>query len=293
MDATMGSRGWRPRRGHPLHRGPRGVDGLPGLDVGSVRGFGGHTHFGLRRAEFAITCRGLPQTLPDRDTWWIAFPENLIRRVRRSLLYVHEYADVPLSSILDAVKPGRRPGLTPSCQQASFCYPIAAVICGWGKPTPSSSRSLLRAGPSRSDAHPGPQAGRLRGCIEYRSDLFDTTMEELSRGFERYVAAGAAQPDLAVADLDWRGDAARLEQANSTASPYESERGVLDVFRAFLHLDLRPRRHDGARSLTYGELDTASNRLAQHLREPGVDRDLAWPWPCHGPSTTWSRSWGC
>ena len=100
-----------------------------------------------------------------------------------------------------------------------------------------------------------------------------------------FVATALAEPDRALVELDrdrpGEPDRALQDSKGPETVTRRARRFRVVLERRSCHAGDRGAGR-GGRSLTYGELDTASNRLAQHLRargvEPGSRVAVALPW---------------
>ncbi|MEM9257766.1 MAG: amino acid adenylation domain-containing protein, partial [Pseudomonadota bacterium] len=124
-----------------------------------------------------------------------------------------------------------------------------------------------------------PGADGVRLSLEYATDIFDPgTMERLSAMLLRLLGAAVEAPETLVADLPLMDKAERHQVValfNDTAVDYPQDQTVVDLFCA--RATERPDAVavvDGERTLTYGALDAASNRLARHLISLGVGPEV-------------------
>ncbi len=120
--------------------------------------------------------------------------------------------------------------------------------------------------------------GGLSGTIEHATDLFDaTTVDRLIAGFERLLAATAADPDLRVAELPLLSSGERqqvLTEWNDTGEEGWEGPVTFLVERWCREQPDAPAVVDAAgRTLTWGELGERSGRLAGFLRSLGVGPD--------------------
>ncbi|CRK56701.1 Malonyl CoA-acyl carrier protein transacylase [Alloactinosynnema sp. L-07] len=93
----------------------------------------------------------------------------------------------------------------------------------------------------------------------------------------RVLAAGLADPDAPVGDIDLRSDADRaiLARINDTAVPFADTATLPDLFaRTVAAKPHAPAVHTGDTTLTFAELDARVSALAGALRERGVGRDM-------------------
>jgi amino acid adenylation domain-containing protein len=118
------------------------------------------------------------------------------------------------------------------------------------------------------------EGGRLRGGLEYSSDLFDrATMLRLASQFGVLLEAALGDPGLRLDDLPVLEEGLRhqiLAEWNDHGRAFP-ERGVPELFEE--QAALRPDAVAavfGMERLTYGELDRRANRLANFLRRLGV-----------------------
>jgi amino acid adenylation domain-containing protein len=120
--------------------------------------------------------------------------------------------------------------------------------------------------------------GRVTLECRYNSDLFDAAT--IARWLEAYEAAlrgMTADPGSRILALPIlpRADRTALEAWNGERLPYPADRTVAELIeeQARRTPDAVAVEHEG-RSLTFAELDRASNRLAHRLRGLGVKRDV-------------------
>ncbi|WP_407562711.1 amino acid adenylation domain-containing protein [Streptomyces sp. 184] len=122
-------------------------------------------------------------------------------------------------------------------------------------------------------AAPGEQ---MSFKLDYRPDLFDRAAAQ--KVFERLVRVLeqiAADPAAPVGRIDMVAAADRgrvVEEWNATGTPLPGA-SVPEMFAAHaVRSPDAPAVSDGARTLSYGELDAASGRFAAHLTAAGVRR---------------------
>ncbi|HYG65086.1 MAG TPA: amino acid adenylation domain-containing protein, partial [Thermoanaerobaculia bacterium] len=115
--------------------------------------------------------------------------------------------------------------------------------------------------------------------VEYSTDLFDaTTIRRFVGSFQTLLTAAAANPAARLADLPLMNELERrqvLGEWNDTAVAFPREMPVTRLVEA--RAAAAPESVaivDGARVLTYGELNRRANRLARYLRclDLGADR---------------------
>ncbi|TDE33705.1 hypothetical protein E1295_37885, partial [Nonomuraea mesophila] len=138
---------------------------------------------------------------------------------------------------------------------------------------------MMFAGGSRNALHLQVVDGPDGPAVSLRLDpaaLDRDTATRFAGGLRALLRHAAGNPGVRLADLDvLPGDERRLMLTgwNDTAAAYPAGATLLGLFAA--QVDARP---DGpavtfeGRSLTYAELDAASDRLAHRLRQAGVER---------------------
>jgi amino acid adenylation domain-containing protein len=150
-------------------------------------------------------------------------------------------------------------------QPAGLCLQITAMLC---------------AGPDlRLIAICGSDGERLVASLAFDPARHRReTVEGLAEGVRCVLTAAAADPSATLGGIELlpgRERARVLRQFNDTAVPAPTE-CVHELFAQ--HARSAPERTavtDGARSLTYGELDASANRLARRLRAAGVGPEVA------------------
>ncbi|HWN42377.1 MAG TPA: amino acid adenylation domain-containing protein, partial [Thermoanaerobaculia bacterium] len=121
--------------------------------------------------------------------------------------------------------------------------------------------------------------GRIRGSLEYATELFDAaTIERVLRHLRTLLAGAVALPETLLSALPLLDLAERrqlLEEWNATRVVFP--RGVLihELFEAqAATAPKRPAITFDGETLTYRELDERANRLAHHLRRLGVGPEV-------------------
>ncbi|TCK00105.1 non-ribosomal peptide synthase/polyketide synthase [Nocardia alba] len=207
--------------------------------------------------------------------------ETALDAVRAGDLDALSHADIPFEQVVEAVDPARARNRHPLFQ-------VALVLQNFT--VPALEAAGLRAKPVDFDA---PVAkfdlqftlgefddidGRANGMaieIAYATDLFDeSSVAVLARRFTQVLAAVVADPTVVVGDiqlLSAEEQQRTLHDWSSTGESVAAADTMVDRFARLAALD------PGAvavkadeRTLTYGELDAWSNRLARRLIAAGV-----------------------
>jgi amino acid adenylation domain-containing protein len=198
--------------------------------------------------------------------------DQLLGEVRTSLLDALQHADVPFEHLVEMLAPPR----------ATSHEPLVQVVCDWVDEPPERWR-LAGTNARLRDIEPATakfdlwlsvrrRGDDVRARLEYREDLFTRpAIERLADRLVTVLCSVTADPGRPVATVTVLPPA-EAEQVvarwNDTAVPGEAG-SVLDRIRGHGGIALR----HGTRSLTYGQLLDAADRLAGHLRASGLGTD--------------------
>ncbi|MFD1079519.1 non-ribosomal peptide synthetase, partial [Longispora fulva] len=205
----------------------------------------------------------------------------LLERVRRTDLDAYAHQDVPFERLVEALNPER------SVQH----HPLFQVVLAFGSGAASTLELPGLQGPAQvlqtevakfdlglylkeSFAGEGTPDG-ISGVLEYATDIFDrSTVENLVARLVRVLEQVAADPELTVGAVETVTPAERhrvMTEFNDTAVPRPDDLCVHEAFdeRAGRVPDAVAVLSDQG-SLTYAELGTRANRLANHLVALGV-----------------------
>ncbi|WDE09277.1 non-ribosomal peptide synthetase [Thalassomonas viridans] len=111
----------------------------------------------------------------------------------------------------------------------------------------------------------------------YNTSLFsEQTIAGYADGFIHFIGQALAGPqqDINALSMVSPAQALLLESWNQTDSPGDGDTSILDVFEQ--HAATSPRQLaacDGSRSLTYGQLAEATDKLACYLIEQGLEQE--------------------
>ncbi|WP_040721884.1 non-ribosomal peptide synthetase, partial [Nocardia veterana] len=202
---------------------------------------------------------------------------DLLRAVREHDLGAFAHADVPFERLVEVLDPPRSQAHHPLFQVALFFQNLAPVALELGDSTVAEVRLDTAVNPFDLQV---TVTEREIG-FTYSTELFDrASIEALSSRFLRVLAAVVADPDRIVGDIDLfaAGERTRvLAEWNDSAHIRFGAELLLDEFEAQAASApqlpaLRYIPDDGSAPtvLTYGELDSRSNRLARHLIAAGV-----------------------
>jgi amino acid adenylation domain-containing protein len=200
---------------------------------------------------------------------------ELLARVRETSLAAHTHQDLPFEKLVEGLAPERSLAHAPLfqvmlvLQNAPFEDPEIRDL--------QMRRVSTGAVTSRFDLTLGleEREGGLSGTVEYSTDLFDaTTIDRLTAGFERLLAAGMATPEASALALPFLSEAESaqiLTEWNDTRAAVPEGLRLHDLFAA-----PAAQRPDAVAavfeetSLTYGALADRAAALAGRLRAAGA-----------------------
>jgi amino acid adenylation domain-containing protein len=199
---------------------------------------------------------------------------EVVRRVKRSALGAYAHQDLPFEQLVDRLRVVRDTSRTPVFQ-AMFALQTsrpekqsfgAAIIECLPPPFEVSKFDIALELIEGADG--------LRGTLEYDAALFDrSTIERFSEHFVVLLEAALASPDEPFARLPLMREAElhRVVRAwNDVARPFDETPVHVAFERQARRAPEQTAIVDGARQLTYRELNTRANRLARVLRRRGV-----------------------
>jgi amino acid adenylation domain-containing protein len=206
---------------------------------------------------------------------------EFLARTNDIILGAHFHQDLPFGMLVDAIRPERDASRNPLFQISFTLQQTAPEAVALGDL--SVEFVPLTVGTARFDlafqiTELPPNGFKL--WIEYSTELYDQArMERLFRHYETVLRAVLRDPDTRLSQLellDPGEKTALLNAFNDTFAEYSTKALCLhELFER--QADARP-GHPAARfegvDLTYGELETRANRLANHLRDLGVGPDV-------------------
>jgi amino acid adenylation domain-containing protein len=204
---------------------------------------------------------------------------ELLRRSWRLSLETAARQDIPFDLVVEAVQPERDLAYNPLFQ-ASFSFhdsPLGELAF------PGLAAELtegLSNGSAKFDLNAIgiPRGERITLLWETAAALFDrsTALRRLGH-FQTLLAGFAEHPGARIAELPLLTPEERLQIAewSGTEAAFRRGAGVHELFEA--RADAAPEAlavAGAGRSLTYGELEAAANRLARRLRGLGVGPEV-------------------
>jgi amino acid adenylation domain-containing protein len=205
---------------------------------------------------------------------------QLLERVRDTALGAYAHQDMPFDRLVEELRPERSPSYNPLFQvlfslqgAASRTFelsglqlqPLSGVV---GTTAKFDLSFFLLEGPDS-----------LGGRIEYNTDLFDSqTIERMLQHYLKLLENGLAYPDRPMSKLDLLEDAERkqvLVDFNQTAAEFPVDICLHDfVAKQAEETPKAVAVVSGDERLTYAELNTRANRLANFLVKKGAGPDV-------------------
>ena len=211
---------------------------------------------------------------------------ELLGQVRQRSLAAYEHQDVPFEVLVDRLNPSR----------SLSHHPLIQVMLAWQNPANASGSEPavgdVQAAAQMAETHTARMdlvfalgerydaedawAG-IGGSVEFRTDVFDAgTIEVIVGRLERILAAMTADPDQRLSSIDVldTDEHARLDELGNLAALTAPARIAGSIPEVFAHQvarvpDAAAVTFEG-RSMSYRELDEASNRLAHLLTGHGA-----------------------
>ncbi|QXJ23365.1 amino acid adenylation domain-containing protein [Actinomadura graeca] len=201
----------------------------------------------------------------------------VLDRVRDKALAAYDNQDAPFERLVELLNPERSTAYNPLFQ-VGFTWQSNARL-DVDLPGARASLEGVRTGTAKFDlefsfAH-DPDGQGLLCQLEYATDLFDReTIEGIAARFARVLRQVVADPGLPAATVDVLGPAERdwlLTGVNAAAGPPAEPATIPDLFQRHVtaHPDATALVH-GDHTLTYRDLDTRADQLAQTLIGRGV-----------------------
>ncbi|HVB38237.1 MAG TPA: amino acid adenylation domain-containing protein, partial [Vicinamibacterales bacterium] len=205
---------------------------------------------------------------------------ELVERVRRTCLDAYDHSDVPFELIVDAAVPERELGRSPLFQVMLVLQTV---------PAGPLEMSGLRVEPIHLSTASAKfdltwtfeeRDGRLRGLVEYNTDIFDpATIARLGESYLTVLAAAAGDAGLRVSALPIVSEAQRRQlqrlAGNEASHGHPDDPPVHWFFERCVRvtpdrtaLIYRDRRW------TWADLNRRANQLARLLRAHGVGREV-------------------
>ncbi|RSM47392.1 non-ribosomal peptide synthetase [Amycolatopsis balhimycina DSM 5908] len=199
----------------------------------------------------------------------------LLKQVRAALRGAIDHVELPFERVVELVNPPRSPAHTPLFQTMFAWVPTMHDLLELPGVTVESLD--VEHAPAKFDLALGlaDEHGDVRGHLDYAVALFDhATAERYARYLVRLLDQLATRPDADIASYELLDDAERHEILTAwSTGPRPNRRPGGLVERFTTHAGTTPDAPAlvcDDRTLTYGELDRRSTKLANALRRRGA-----------------------
>ncbi|HEY4458904.1 MAG TPA: amino acid adenylation domain-containing protein [Pseudonocardiaceae bacterium] len=202
----------------------------------------------------------------------------LLDQVRRTCLDAFAHQDLPFERLVDALRPDRSLSHSPVVQVFFDLQNTPAGDVDWPglRMRPFAGGAELLGTTAKFDLSVSLREtpSGLEGTVEYNTDLFTaSTVRRLAGHYRTLLADAVSRPGEPLRTVSMMTGAERdlVLAAGTPATPTEPGPSLPDLIER--HARTRPDAIAVAsadRSLTYGALNAAANRLARLLRERGV-----------------------
>ncbi|MFZ6659098.1 amino acid adenylation domain-containing protein [Undibacterium sp. TJN19] len=204
---------------------------------------------------------------------------ELLKRTRQMALDAYAHQDIPFERLVEELNPARSLSYSPLFQ-VMFVLQNAPMDVQKLDGLSVSTMESPEEGIARFDLHlaMGEINNQLSGRIDYNSDLFDRSrIVQFVEHLENLLKAIVAGPDLAVSRIDYLSAEERQRQLltlNDTSKAFPQDATLKALFEEQVARtpDAVALQFEGE-TLTYLELNTRANQLANHLIAKGVLRD--------------------
>ncbi|MEO6196445.1 MAG: non-ribosomal peptide synthase/polyketide synthase [Thermoanaerobaculia bacterium] len=206
---------------------------------------------------------------------------EVLERGREAVLEAHEHQELPFDKLVGELQPQRSLSYSPLFQVMFVLQPAETEAPGLrllqARPLPDE----IRVETARFDLSlvMTERGGMLGGFLNFSTDLFDgTTVARLAGHLRSLLESAVANPRKPLGELPLLSAAERhalLTEWNDSASPEAATLCFHELFRR--QAARRPEAVAAlfaGESLSYGEVEARSNRLAHHLRRLGVGPEV-------------------
>jgi len=197
-------------------------------------------------------------------------------RVRDSALHAFAHQDLPFEMMIEELQPARQPGKNPLLRV------MFVLVTGdektWQVPGAAITPLPVAESKAKFDLmlHLRDTGRTIKGALVYDKALFNPPMvTRIASHFETLLAGMSADPHARINSLPLLlpGERERILRAwNDTSAPFPSDRTVHALFRE--QAQLNPDAiaiEDGAKSISYGELNRQADAIAATLIRDGVN----------------------
>ena len=199
---------------------------------------------------------------------------DLLRRVDQEVTDAFAHQDGSIEQLVSELRPQCEPNRHPLFQVTFTLLPWEpAMTADWLSESGESQHNTLPEVDIRLELQDRPEG--IAGRIVYNAELFDSTMISRMRDHLEIILRGIlVNPDQNISRLPLLTPAESrriLEEWNNTSTNYPRDSSIHKLLEAQAKLTPDAVAVEcGRRQLTYRELDTRANQLANLLRKEGV-----------------------
>ena len=196
---------------------------------------------------------------------------ELLSQVKERMLAGFGHQDVPFEQVVEVVSPERSMGHSPLFQVALTLQNASGDVLKL--PGLKLTEQDFRHESTHFDLMLSVEEvqGRLRGVLEYRTDIFDReTVERWLGCWKLLLQSMAANDEQRIGELSWVSEVEReqvIREFNATEASYPKDALIHELFehQAQRTPDAVAVQYEN-KTLTYAELNTRANQLAHQLR---------------------------
>ncbi|MGW6727266.1 amino acid adenylation domain-containing protein [Nocardia sp. NPDC055029] len=205
---------------------------------------------------------------------------DVVRRARAADLAAYDHQDLPFELVVESLNPERSAARHPIFQvmmvlqnniRPSLSLPGVEVAV---EPLDLRTTRFDLEFTFTEDYDENRAARGITGSIQFATDVFDRqTVAGIAEMLVRVLETVVAVPDTRVSRLSVLSSAQRRSATARAPRPAPTRTLTESFTRSASWSPDAPAVHYGTRTLTYGELDSAANRLARDLIAKGVGPD--------------------
>jgi amino acid adenylation domain-containing protein len=201
---------------------------------------------------------------------------ELLARVRSGALEVFAHQDVPFDRVVEELHPQRQPGSTPYVQVALVVQNLPAEESRFGDVVVESLPTETRTAAFDLSFHVWPTgSGAFAGFVEFATDLYTRpSVTRLVGHLVSVLSQAVADPDAGIDTLSLPTPTEHhhltRDAARGAVRHFGPETVVARFARVAQATPDAPAYVDAQHTLSYGDLDDRSTRLARRLRALGV-----------------------
>ena len=204
---------------------------------------------------------------------------EMMREVREEVLGAYEHQEMPFEMLVEKMEPERDLSRHPMYQVMMVMLNLPPMEVGEMEGIKVRGMEVENR-TSQSDLviHVWEQGGKMRGTVQYNSDLFEErTVGRMMRSYEEVLRSMVEDPEVRVSKMRIMSEQEEreiVEEWNETREEMEREKTLVELFE-----EQAERRREaiavieGEREISYGEIEERANKVGNYLRKRGVKRE--------------------